>query len=615
MKKSQLRKIIRESIKSISQSPKLRYKNTSKPLPPKDKKVLEEGPFSARGVKAEVCSLPSVGLHPGGGTPSYGLALYGNTFNFSKMTIGGNKPEVGDIFKNSPSINGTAQSGGQGDGYANGLYYRVTETSSWSMGTTTNFPSSNTGQCNDSISYPNQFVCGWEKSTQNVNQSAVNFKNGGVKSCHEVPNEAIVEDYIRAGFWWPQDASGWDNNDPSTWTLRQFGGGNPVQQIGTSPPILDWWVFFNSVSECKSYCGSWDDQFGGSGGTFGCMDQLWGVPMTQPGCVPAYPWDMNAYPYSNISACQLDCEFDDFESDWPGFDGDRWMCDGENCAPCDYTLVTNTTTGGWYGPDIYGPCKFTSEQDCNDAQSTTEGCSYPENPKFRCGHCDVNTPCTQFQIDNNPGVCIFDNITDCSNYCDSTSFFGTEFYKCPRPDKFGNISPNCSICSAYEVILSMNAGQPNHPNYIAGANDPGCTSLPDCQDKINQGICTQGKIDLAPGGKGTEIPNQLANNPTLKKLDPEDEIGSFEFEPELDVVAKKDDKEFKPVDFSEPEYTPEPEPEMVVGCSVDGDCDKGQRCEKGICIEDQLMKDPLTPTEPIDRALMERMQKLANIKK
>ena len=53
---------------------------------------------------------------------------------------------------------------------------------------------------------------------------------------------------------------------------------------------------------------------------------------------------------------------------------------------------------------------------------------------------------------------------------------------------------------------------------------------------------------------------------------------------------------------------------MVVGCSVDGDCDKGQRCEGGVCVVDLLMVDPLTPTEPIDRALVERMQKLANIK-
>jgi len=616
MKKSELRKIIKEAIRDIYPSRKI---NVIPPKPikgykPKKGEILEEGPFSARKVWATMCDLPGVGLHPGGGTPAYGLSLNFNDIYVGKMTINGNKPNVGDIFRNSPSVSGNAQSGGDD------RYYRVTDTGAWTMGTTVNYPAgSESGNCKDDISYPNQFVCGWEKSSQNVHPNGlVNFKNGGVKSCHEVPNEIVVEDYIRAGVWWPQDASGWDNNDPSTWTLRQFGGGNPAQQIGVSPPILDWWVFFNNINECKTYCGAWDNQFGGTGGTFGCMDELWGVPMVQPGCVPSYPWDMQAYPYSNISACQINCVHDDFESDYPNFDGDRFMCDGSGgCAPCDYTQVTNGANGNWYGSAMtYGPCKFGNEQDCLDAQGTPDGCDYPENPKFRCGHCNVNTPCTQAQIDNNPGVCVFDNVTDCSAYCQSTTFFGNEYFKCPRPDKFGNISPNCLPCTAYEVLLSINAQQPNSPSYIAGANDPGCTNLQACQDKINQGICDQGKIKLAPGEKGiTNEPSSFDNDVLSKVLNPDDEIGTLDIEPEIEPELR--DLETEPII----EPVSEPESDQIGGCTHDGDCVKGQSCVNGICVDGGMIEPevPEIPEDPIDlppldKALRERMQKIANIK-
>ena len=45
--------------------------------------------------------------------------------------------------------------------------------------------------------------------------------------------------------------------------------------------------------------------------------------------------------------------------------------------------------------------------------------------------------------------------------------------------------------------------------------------------------------------------------------------------------------------------------DITAGCSVDGDCDKGQRCEGGVCVADTGM------TKPDDE--ISRMQELANI--
>jgi len=141
------------------------------------------------------------------------------------------------------------------------------------------------------------------------------------------------------------------------------------------------------------------------------------------------------------------------------------------------------------------------------------GYCWDQCPKYRCGHC--NTPCTQFVIQNNPGLCSYGNSIDCHEGCSNTNPDTPERWTCMGPDKFGN-PQGCKKCNQYEIDAAANgAGWAcQHPT----END--CLNHP---FTIN-GTGTCSGPESADAGKTKGVTTPFTTTPQSKITEPDDEI-------------------------------------------------------------------------------------------
>jgi|TARA_R110000822_G_scaffold309887_1_gene440555 hypothetical protein len=352
-----------------------------------NKTLLKEGWNDGRKVWAQLCAWDNSAGD--GSIPSSG-------FYHSKMTINGNKPEVGDTFRNKESEGGNPT--GSSYGIENAVY-KVTDTGNWTMGTTYNFPADS--NCGGHVGV--QWVCLFEWGGNDPYTSNDPTPSGGhYNVCKEMIHESL----------------NWQLNDPNS-----TGQGN-------FPPIGTWYVFHDTIQECEDYCiGTFDCQL-----TSGTPQ---GGPNTPPqgGCFQTYPWEINNGYYPTIQDCEEGCPYVNAS----GTSG-KYKCADTNCDPLSMACLKECTECDYYEV-LAGNCPYDSVQECKDSD-----CEIVE--AYRCHDC--NTPCTQNQI--NAGVCPYvqqvnganDAKAECAAACAST-----DKYRCANPDKFGN--PRCAECKEFEL--------------------------------------------------------------------------------------------------------------------------------------------------------------------
>ena len=351
-----------------------------------DKELIQEGMWDAREVWAQVCMWDN---NAGDGS------CPGCSFHHHKMTINGNTPHVGDLFRNKESRNGNPTNTSYG---IENAIYRVTDTSGWNLGNTYNFP----GASNCPGHVGTQFVCLFEWGGNDPYTSANPTPAGGhYNYCKEMMHEDLY----------------WELSDPNN-----TGAG--------FPPVGTWYVFHDTLQECEDYCI----------GTFDCqltMGTPQGGPNTpaQGGCFQRYPWEINDGFYATIQDCEEGCPY----TNASGTSG-KYKCADSTCDPQSMLCVKECEECDYYEV-LAGNCPYDSEQECKDSD-----CEDVE--AYRCYDC--NTPCSQQLVA--AGHCPYvqqpnganDAKAECAAACADTNK-----WTCGVPDKFGN--PRCRYCKQFEL--------------------------------------------------------------------------------------------------------------------------------------------------------------------
>jgi len=352
--------------------------------------LLTEGPFSGREVWADLCGWDNSAGD--GSCPSC-------SFHHHKMTINGNTPQVGDLFRNIESEGGTPTGSNYG---VHGATYRVTDVDPWNLGTTYNFPTGS--NCQGHVG--TQWVCLFEWGGNDPYTSADPTPAGGhYNYCREMMHESLY----------------WQLSDPNN-----TGQGN-------YPPVSTWYNFSDTLQECEDYCI----------GTFDCqltMGTPQGGPNTpaQGGCYQRYPWEINSGFYPTIQDCEAGCPYVNPSVEY--YKCGNSTCDPQNpncvkeCEECDYVEF------------LQGNCPYSSEQECKDSDCE-------EVEAYRCHDC--NTPCSQQLVDL--GHCPYvqhpnglnDAKAECAAACNESNK-----WTCGMPDKFGN--PRCRKCKQFELTDGTN---------------------------------------------------------------------------------------------------------------------------------------------------------------
>ena len=346
MKKSQLRNIIRESIKQMMAE-----------------QLLNEGPFSAREIEATTCDGYYSGANntPQGNPITQGLTwCWGCSPNYyhRKTTIGGAKPQVGMIFRNIESEGGTPT------GVGTGWHMRVTWVGSWKTGTTYNhaaISSCGAGQGVGSYSY----------SCQSPNLGSPFYPASG--GC-------FVD--------WPSFGLGvWSGT--SAYAINYGVGGSGYQS---------YW----NIQDCEATC-SWDPNYTGQTEGYKCISQnSWGN--TNHGnnasgdgseCIPCTTLEIQngTCPYATLNDCKTDPNLNDgygcrviryacHDCNTPGTDAQ--IMHYYNLGQASGAMITN----GWYAPYLWDTTA-TCNQLC--AGAGTWKCAMPD--KFGAPQC---AECTQY---------------------------------------------------------------------------------------------------------------------------------------------------------------------------------------------------------------------------
>jgi hypothetical protein len=293
---------------------------------------------------------------------------------------------------------------------------------------------------------------------------------------------------------------------------------------------------------------------------------------------------------------QQTCESQMVGGDWSGFGGMPYTTGANSPNPyygCLDPLATNYM-GNTNSITLPNGTIHTYSNDWSGVVSDPSLCEYE---LYRCGHC--STPCTAFMIQNNPGLCQYDNTADCIQGCDSQTA-DIERWTCMGPDKFGN-QQGCRLCTQYEIDnAAPNLGGVQGTPYGCKAQGGHATQQA-CEFHLQNWINSGSSNDwYGCGGP--------------KKIEPSKE-------PSIDLIS--------PVTTDPQDQIDCPCPGGVGCCAVSSNCPEGEVCSGGCCKpsdtkfgttldEPEIADEPIDyipdPETPIDNSLMERMKKLAGIK-
>ena len=211
--------------------------------------------------------------------------------------------------------------------------------------------------------------------------------------------------------------------------------------------------------------------------------------------------------FTNLQACNSAID----NGDWSGFGGQAYTVGSNSSNPyygCLDTLASNFIGSSTQNPGIV---------------SDPSMCEYE---LYRCGDC--NTPCTPFVVQNNPGLCQYDNTADCIQGCDSQTA-DSERWTCMGPDKFGN-QQGCRLCTQYEIDNAM-------PNINGIQGTPyGCraqgghATQQDCENHPSTSISTSAASDW----NGCAGPKKIkqSKEPSIDLISP------LKSDPQIDRMQK-----------------------------------------------------------------------------
>jgi hypothetical protein len=261
------------------------------------------------------------------------------------------------------------------------------------------------------------------------------------------PGQCAGKIYLGTEGWIAQNAPGVSGNPNCT-----MAGGNMSQyqfianEYGHMANFKDYvstnWLAGGQGNKCffneMLHLYSWPFWQGSSQGSY--SNPIMSFPNFNS--VKVYTLYLGGQPNDPNSLCDLQSELGDLGYLLVHDEGQNWSTGGYCPGPCEAIAI-----------GVYGCMDPDSSNYDASATSDDGSCEY-----YRCGHCD--TPCTQFVVQNNPGLCSYGNPADCHQGCD-TQTADLERWTCMGPDKFGN-PQGCKQCNQYEI------------NNAAGWPDPTC---------------------------------------------------------------------------------------------------------------------------------------------